>query len=72
MSRATRSAGALAAEMEDFWLICTLLVVAMSRKSSVSQLSKSVSGVLTADIQKQLFIRWSLAGAKRSASLTSS
>jgi hypothetical protein len=49
MSRTTFSAGGLAAGVEDFWLIFTLLRVTMSQTSSVPQLHHSVSRVLTPD-----------------------
>jgi hypothetical protein len=49
MSRTTRSAGALLVEVGDFWLICILLAVTMSRNSSVPQLSIAVSRAQKAD-----------------------
>src|SRR3954463_16398053 len=47
MSRMTCSAGALVVGTTDFWLICTLLRVTQSQKSSTPQPAPDVSWALT-------------------------
>src|SRR3954467_1565186 len=69
MSRMTCSAGALVVETTDFWLICTLLRVTQSQKSSTPQPAPDVSWALTPN-SKQAADRF-LAGLDRSGPLRS-